>query len=642
MFLFRGLRGIILNCPPSCVPARPGGLAVGAALVAHGLALALSCQSSTREAAGAFFFVDQVPVAPGSFQRGDLPQLREQGFFSSSVILANETRRALTPSLPAKLTFAVEIPPRPVLQFAIAMATLGRPEQRSLAKFRITVNAGEGDRTCFEQTLLRHQRNQWLEREVDLTPWAGSKAQISFEVTKEDRSSESGEEALFPLWGNPVLNGGDGHNRRANLVLISVDCLRPDHLGTYGYERETTPRIDAFAEEAMVFETAVSTSSWTLPTHLSMLTGLPPSLHGGTRRTRKPARSVPYLPDLLARAGYQVDGVVTGAFLFPKFGFERGFHTYRTFDDSRAAVTVDAAIDLLRRSEGRAQFLFVHLFDPHFPYRPPAEFVEHFNRTPPDISRVNLQVEKGEVPETPETKDVVIGLYDAEIAYLDQEFGRFMDALKTRGLYERSLILLTADHGEALYEHEAWRHTYTLYDEIIRVPLIVKWPGRSPRGRVKVQVSQVDIFPTLLEEAGLEPPHSSGVNLRRYLDRSEKTPLSPLATSEVIIPVENSPVMTMKVSFRTEDFKYIATLEGPNWSEPDTLEIIDEELYRLAADPHEQSNVAQSFSRETERFRKRLRAYLQEATRIGAGRKGETIELDEELRERLRVLGYIH
>ncbi|MFQ5792873.1 MAG: sulfatase, partial [Acidobacteriota bacterium] len=244
-------------------------------------------------------------------------------------------------------------------------------------------------------------------------------------------------------------------------------------------------------------------------------------------------------------------------------------------------------------------------------------------------------------PKSPEEKAQIINLYDAEIAYADREIGRLLDALKAMGLYDRSLIILTSDHGEAFYEHGHWEHSQTLYDEIIRVPLIVKWPDSIPRGRRKTLVGQVDIFPTLLESAGIEPPRTGAMGL---LHAGAEQNTRPRIPSEVTWMSPNGTFM--KVSFRSEGLKYIATLAGPAGDELGATEITQEELYDLTRDPAEQNNlIAKSPHRAKSlatRLRGDLRAFLDEARRLRAKRRGEEVLLDESTRERLRSLGYIN
>lgn len=605
------------------------------------------CSRNSQDERSPFFFVDRIAEAQASFNPTRFRSFRKDGRLNASITLDGETRRSFVPPLPSRLTFTLHVPPEPALRFAVAVLAPNEPYLPAPVEFRLYVDSGSGEEICFEKTVRLAESNRWLDRQVDLSRWTGSKIRLTFETkVRRPRAPSSGEDArsatssLLALWGNPVLASLDPPAVAPNLVLVSIDCLRADHVGTYGYQRDTTPHIDALAEDGVVFENAVSTSSWTLPSHISMLTGLAPSFHGASRR-HKLDRSVPYLPEMLAHAGYQVDAIVSGAFLFQDFGVERGFHTFRALDDPRAAVTIDAALERLRRSTGQAQFLFVHLYDPHWPYSPPGEFLGRFGSRPRDISDLNQKVAAGESPQNTEEKEQVIRLYDGEIAYVDQQVGRLLDALKSMGLYDRSLIVLTADHGEAFYEHGYWRHTLTLYDEIIRVPLIVKWPGQSPRGRVKAQVSQVDLFPTLLEQAGLPTPQGGALSLRQQVNKDVPTDSQRNLLSEVTWTPMSTGRTMMKIAFRTERFKYIATLVGPVENELAVSEIRDEELYDLSRDPAEQENLFPEAPLEVGSFRRLLRSHLDEARELRASRRGEEIVLDETLEQRLRALGYI-
>jgi hypothetical protein len=254
------------------------------------------------------------------------------------------------------------------------VATLGNPKLWSPVQFRVALKSAHGEKTFFRETVDLPQRNQWLDRTVDLATWAESEALVIFEVQTET-SDPSSVDPVYPLWANPVLYSKQDSIERPSIILISVDCLRPDHMGLYGYERDTTPQIDALARDGVVFREATASSSWTLPSHMSMLTGLTPSFHAVSRQ-RKLAPSVAYLPELLSEAGYEVDGVVSGAYLSPNFGFERGFHHYRVLKRPRASQTVDEAVELLERARGRDFFFFLHLIDPHWRYLPPEDFVE--------------------------------------------------------------------------------------------------------------------------------------------------------------------------------------------------------------------------------------------------------------------------
>ena len=371
------------------------------------------------------FLVEWVPsdVSYG-VARADLLALREKGVPSAPVTLYDDTRRALTPPLPSRLSFVAELPPQPVLQFAISVATLGKLERWSPVRFRITVKSGRGEEVTFRETIELRQRNQWLDRTVDLAAWSETEAQLILEVQTDDDPAMN--DPVFPLWGNPVVFSKHNPIERPPIILISIDCLRPDHMGLYGYHRNTTPTIDAFADEAVVFMDASAASSWTLPSHMSLLTGLTPSFHAVSRQ-RKLARSVAYLPELLSKAGYEVNAVVSGAYLSPNFGFERGFHRYRVLKRPRASQTIDETLTLLERAKERDLFLFLHLIDPHWRYLPPQDFVDRFGPRPPNLDALLNKIIEREPPSSPEDIEQLRNLYDGEIAYVDQELGRLFD-----------------------------------------------------------------------------------------------------------------------------------------------------------------------------------------------------------------------
>jgi len=600
--------------------------------------LLVACRDGERRFSPTFF-VERVPSdSLYSVGRADLPGLHQQGTPSASVTLNDDTRRALTPSLPSRLTFAAKLPPQSVLDFSLAVATIAKPERWAPILFRVAINDGSGEETAFRETVRLAERNQWLDRTLDLGAWSEKEVQIVFEITID--GSGASTDPVYPLWGNPVLYSSQNRRERPPIILISVDCLRPDHMGLYGYERNTTPRLDAFSSDGAVFTAASSASSWTLPAHMSMLTGLTPSFHAVTRE-RKLAPSVAYLPQLLSQAGYEVDGVVSGAYLSPNFGFEPGFHNYRVLPSSPAEQTVAQALHLLQRARGRDFFLFLHVIDPHWRYLPPEDFVERYGPRPPDLDALLNRVIERAPPSSPQDVERLKNLYDGEIAYVDQEVGRLLDWLEAQELYESSLIIVTSDHGEAFYEHEHWQHSETLYQEMIRVPLIVKWPvewpGRPHPLTVHTPVSLVDLLPTILESAGLPPPRTQGKSLTRYRQPSE--PSKEEATISEVIWWSPEPA-GKKVSIRSRNLKYIATFQGETNDDLTIGKMVREELYDLTVDPEEKNNLETSGPMEA--FRKQLHAHLEEARRFRNDQEtGGAVVIDETVRERLRALGYL-
>ena len=589
-----------------------------------------------------FFFVDHLDRAETSRGGAKIEPLSRRLW--DRFTFGYETRRALAPPLPSRITFEVQVPTDPVLRFAIAASTMGRPTLLAPVEFRLLVDSGNNKELVFTETVRRSQPNRWFTREADLSPWAGSRVHLSFETRVGTGGVRSARHHILPLWANPVLANRSRIATKPNLILISVDCLRADHLGAYGYERDTSPRIDEFSREAVVFQTAASTSSYTLPTHASMLTGLPPGIHWAARVGI--STTVPYLPELLAEAGYRVNGVVTAPFLSRSYGFHRGFHTYEN-RLARAGERVDKGLELLREGGGQNQFLFLHLMDVHWPYSPPRQFITRFGERPRDISSVLSQVGQRAPPSSPVALGQLINLYDAEIAYVDRELGRFFNELKEMKLYDDALIILTSDHGEAFYEHGYWEHARPwsndgpgLYEEIVHIPLIVKWPREFSGVRISSLVSQTDVFPTMLEAAGLELPNAWATSLRHHLVRRSRPPIPRRVIAEFTSSSAEDGA-AMQIAFRTQDSKYIATFRSHTVEDLFSSKMEREELYDLRDDPHEKENLLLESDRNPGSYRKALRAYLAEARRRLSQQHGEEITVDESVLDELRTLGYV-
>jgi len=293
-----------------------------------------------------------------------------------------------------------------------------------------------------------------------------------------------------------------------NLLFIVVDTLRTDHLGAWGYERDTSPAIDAFASDAIRFERAYASAPWTKPSIASMLTGLYPSMHGTEKMTASLPDESDTLAEILTRVGYDTAGVVSHRLITDEFNFRQGYRTFVKKDAkghahlSSAGVT-RSATGLLEKlaAADRPFFLFVHYFDPHFAYQRHPEIgfaAERAGRL--EGGEPMSELRRLKPAASPEEVSYIVDLYDEEIRFTDTAIGELLDALREQGLYDDTLIVFTADHGEAFYERGWLGHTRTLYDELIRVPLAIRLPGDARSGEViREPVSLVALAATILD-----------------------------------------------------------------------------------------------------------------------------------------------
>jgi len=352
--------------------------------------------------------------------------------------------------------------------------------------------------------------------------------------------------------------------KRPHVIIYMVDTLRADHLGVYGYERSTTPKLDAFAREAVVFDRTWSTSSWTRPAIASLLTGLAPSGHGATTRATGLDPSAVLLAERLHALGHHTAAFVTNPNVLPVWGFDRGFDAFYDIESVARSARADRVNEVvfehlagLKDEEGgQPLFLYIHTRDPHDPYDPPPPFDTRFDGDP------------------------LVAAYDGEIAFNDDQFGRLLDFLKQRGIYDESIIVFVSDHGEELNERGKLGHGHSLHEELVRVPLVVKLPGGELGGsRIASPATLVDLVPTLLARLGVPAPDAlEGIDL---LAEDAAPRQRPIFAELDLLAAKRQNVMA---GVRLGDHKLVEVSEP----EPATL------LFDLAADPGELNDLSAS------------------------------------------------
>lgn len=321
------------------------------------------------------------------------------------------------------------------------------------------------------------------------------------------------------------------------MLLVSIDSLRADHLGFMGYRADTSPALDRLAADGVVFSQVFSTSSWTLPAHAALFTGMHDSSHGVLAARDRLSESVPTLAEAFSRAGYRTVGFYAGPFLHPLFGLGRGFDeyidctSYELGSKSRAPESFfgashrDVTGPIVRKKviswlDGLGAdrfFMFVHLWDVHYDYIPPPPYDSMFDADyQGTIDGRNFRLNKRFSREMPAADfDHILALYDGEIRFADETLGVILGALEARGLMDDTIVLVTADHGDEFLDHDGRGHRQTIYQEVARVPMVLYYPRVLEPRRVDYTVSLIDAAPTLLDLAGVEPmPTVQGRSLR--------------------------------------------------------------------------------------------------------------------------------
>ncbi len=450
---------------------------------------------------------------------------------------------------------------------------------------------------------------------------------------------------LAAAWGCGREKGGE----RWNLVLITLDTLRADHLGCYGYIRARTPNIDGFANEALRYQCAYSVINTTLASHAAMMTGRYPQGLGIPRNSFPLARDIPTLAELLRDEGYTTAAFVSASSLHSSMGLARGFETYDedfgilhlNQEQRRAESTTTAAGRWLgENGAGKPFFLWVHYFDPHYPYAPPPPFDTIYGsdyQGPADGSMEYLATLRlPQARPTPEDLQQMVDLYDGEIAYLDHWLGKLIERLEAPGIGERTLVVITADHGEQLLECEVlFNHGLYLYQPSVAVPLLIRFPEPlkvTPAAASTVQT--LDILPTMLAAAGVtSPPDSGGRSLIPLPGCRE-----PAAGQEGPRPAFAEASRPWHVERGHPDeyqnLRKAAMVVSYPWKLVETPYLHQVELYNLDQDPGERNNVAGG-NPELAADLRRLISGWRDGAQDGSARPD-----DENLR-RLEALGYV-
>ncbi|MBY0278866.1 sulfatase-like hydrolase/transferase [Candidatus Binatia bacterium] len=433
-------------------------------------------------------------------------------------------------------------------------------------------------------------------------------------------------------WALVPRHGKQAAATPRNLILISIDTLRADHLGVYGYERDTSPALDAFARRSVRFERAISQGESTLPGHGAMLTSRYYGSYGSTKIPVGPPPEVDTLAEILKGHGFATWGFVDGGFLRRAYGFDQGFEHY---EDQRIKIKanlekVEPWLDAHAATADRF-FLFVHCYDVHTPYNAPdpygSSFVDRDYRGTFRPNAANFDaVERQELAFGPEDLRYAIARYDGGIRHVDHWIGSFLERLERRGLLETSLVVITSDHGEEFLEHGGFQHKKIFHYPNLHVPLIIHAPGRDAR-TVEDPVELIDLVPTVLDLLGLpQHPGTMGRSLAKVVDGGPTDALAGhLAFAESSLPGNG----WRSVVSRQHQLLYDVSTD-------------ERRLFDLEADPTEQHDVAGEHPEVVAQMMGVLQERLAENARRNSGAAAKPRPIDEETRRQLRALGYVH
>ncbi len=502
------------------------------------------------------------------------------------------------------------------LSLGLALHAIGLPFSTGPVTFQVSALAEAGEHELFtERVDPATWDGGWLDRRIELGMLAGKTARLRFRTTTEAGGADA--PIGFPLWGSPEVFGRTARGRKRNLILISLDTWRGDHFDRDVSGGPVTPQLAELAKSGVVFDQAITTYPSTSASHMSLFTGLYPITHQVRFANDVIGGSIPTLAEMLAAAGYQTGAVTENAMLLAETGFAFGFDSY--FENKGLGIwSTDGQIDStlargrawLEQHAGERFFLFLHTYQVHTPYEPPEEYV--FGPTPDELASAT---EPGWVTKLRHQ-------YAGEVRYSDVVLAEFLRELDETGLLDESIVVLTSDHGEEFAEHGEVGHSKSVYDEVLRVPLLVWAPGLVRSGvRVPSMVSLVDVVPTVLDLLEVAAPSNlQGQSLRAALEGGP----APIGEPRFAEGPNTAHPGRRLIAVRTGTHKWIAPEETSTPTE----------IYALDVDPGETRNIDDAELREA--GRRHLEAYT--ALAGGASPKRE---LDARTTEKLRALGYV-
>ncbi len=424
--------------------------------------------------------------------------------------------------------------------------------------------------------------------------------------------------------------------RPEHIIVITIDALRPDHLGGYGYARDISPNIDGLARRGVVFLNAYANAPWTKPSVASLFSSLPPNIHRTVDRDHALPDQVQTMAEMLKESGYFTSFFNGGNPLIHECRFDQGFDFYQYQETLDSAGVVGSVSSFLSQTQGKSLFIYIHLMDLHLPYhlhdgnrelaaRAPRNFI------PGQFERRDVREPTARGELSGDEKAYLVALYDEQIRYSDKTVGQLVALFQAAGLLDRSLLILTSDHGEEFWDHDNYEHAHSLYEEVLRVPLIMVYE-HLPALRLNSRVRLVDILPSVMElaEPGFKRGEMAGDSVWRYLRKDDGNRSvfagGTLHGDEKFCLIKNG----WKIILNTKDMTTNRPLIG--FRAEDAVE-----LYDLKTDPQERHNLRDDQAKILAGLLKELGALVNTESPIQARKQ----IIDKKTAERLKSLGYL-
>jgi len=595
----------------------------------------------------------------------DAGRMDERDLLRGYVTVGDSTREALLAPPSSEFRFRLEVPHKSRLVLGYGVPGEFWDECQWGLTFEVEIRNTKGlSRKLLESAWLNPQNvdehKKWFDFVADLDEFAGSEATLVLRTLPFPNKKTGLEAALLPpdvicgAWANPRIETREPEleDKDPNVVLISLDTVRADHLSTYGYHRPTSPNLTRLAQEGVVFTNCSSQASWTLPSHASILTGQYPTLHGAKLSGQVAGLSgfpcpqsylseeITTVAEYLRSAGYVTKAIVAGGYVSYTFGMNQGFMDYEEHlpeADKRDAKTIfDAANSYLSKVNGQKFFLFLHTYEAHDYFRNRSYLADSVNEFDPlyrgrrALGNFENDIYRGFPGYIEQDMAHVEAVYDAAIRETDARLGEFLSALDSEGLSQNTLILVLSDHGEGFRENGMNRcgHQWRLHEDVLHVPLVIKFPEKLHSGKVNdSMVELVDVAPTILDVLNIDLPSTmQGRSLLPVTDGDGKAATRQYVLAEEAYYVTRDGKTRTDRSIRTAARKYI-DLQNP-------------ELYAIRLDPGETTNLYEIAPRDSYELKATVDEHF---SSLETERKDATHgvrSVDQRTMSQLKALGY--